>query len=519
MSDASSGSKVEGRRLPGVMRRIVWLRLHRNRVLGLTFLGIATAFCLDLVIPGYAIAGFYLFPLMLVALALHERFIVAVTGILCLSLAIFTMVLQGRANGQNILLLGFGTVAGLGLVALGYLYDRFDQLYVTERFTTARLQSLTAQLQRLQEASVLDSDRPLSDLLDHIVQQARQLMESDSGVLFRHDAGDDLLKPEATVGVSRDAVEAMSWPTGMDPAGEAASQRRPVASTDLKVSWGDGDDRPVAAPIDWTRDFAACIAVPLMVGTDLFGVIALYYRVPRQFSKQDMSLAQSFSDQAALAIANARLREQMESSIAAAERLRLARDLHDSVTQSLFAASLQAEALSRKWRPPSLEAQRSLDDMRRLTRGALAEMRAMLLEMRPAALAQSPLDALLRQLVDATGARTHIPVKLSLADSPPLSPDVTIALYRIAQEAMNNVVRHSKASHAWVTLGCSDGVVKLTVGDDGSGFDSSPVGPERFGLRIMRERAEAVAATLSITSTRHRGTVVTAEWSVTGMQG
>ncbi len=67
-----------------------------------------------------------------------------------------------------------------------------------------------------------------------------------------------------------------------------------------------------------------------------------------------------------------------------------------------------------------------------------------------------------------------------------LSPDVTIALYRIAQEAMNNVVRHSKAGRAWVTLGCSDGLVKLTVGDDGSGFEESLVGPERFGLRIMR---------------------------------
>ena len=185
-----------------------------------------------------------------------------------------------------------------------------------------------------------------------------------------------------------------------------------------------------------------------------------------------MSLAQSFGDQAALAIENARLREQMERSAVAAERSRLARDLHDSVTQSLFAASLKAEALSRKWRPASAEARRSLDDVERLTRGALAEMRTLLLEMRPAALAQSSLDDLLRHLVDATEARSRIPVKLSLADSPPLPPDVTIALYRIAQEAMNNVVRHSKARRAWVTLDCSDGLVTLVVGDDGRGFDS-----------------------------------------------
>ena len=252
-----------------------------------------------------------------------------------------------------------------------------------------------------------------------------------------------------------------------------------------------------------------------MVAADLFGVIALYYREPRPFSDEDVSLAQSFGDQAALAIENARLREQLESSAVAAERLRLARDLHDSVTQSLFAASLKAEALSRKWRPASAEARQSLDDVQHLTRGALAEMRALLLEMRPAALAQSSLDDLLRHLVDATGARTRIPVKLSLADSPPLPPDVKIALYRIAQEAMNNVVRHSKAHRAWVTLACSEGLVKLVVGDDGCGFDSSHVGSEEFGLQIMRERAVAVAASLSVDSGRRRGTVVKTEWSTT----
>jgi signal transduction histidine kinase len=513
MSDSSSDSNLEGRPFPLLVRGVVWLRRHRGWVLGLIFLSIATAFVIDLLVPGYAIAGFYLVPLLLVAFALRERLIIAVVGTLCLGLTVFVMVLQGRTSGQNILLVGFGALAGLGLIALGYLYNRFDDLYRRERSTTARLQSLAAQLQRLQEVSVLGSDRPLSELLDHIVLQAQQLLESDGGVLFRHEAGRDLLRPEAAVGVSRDVVAAMSWHIGKDPAGQAAKEHRPVATTDLRIAWNDEDEDPVTAPVDWIRDYGACVAVPLAVAADLFGVLALYYHDPRTFSEEDVRLAQSFGDQAALAIENARLREQMERSAVAAERSRLARDLHDSVTQSLFAASIQAEALRRKWWSSSEEAQRDLEDVERLTRGALAEMRTLLLEMRPAALAQSSLHDLLQHLIDATEARTQMPVRSSVAEPPPTPPDVTIALYRIAQEAMNNVVRHAKARSAWVKLDYRDGLVTLEVGDDGRGFDAPEAGPEQLGLRIMRERADAVGATLNVASASRRGTVVTAQWS------
>ena len=360
---------------------------------------------------------------------------------------------------------------------------------------------------------MLDSDRPLSELLDHIVSQAQQLLESDAGVLFRHDAGRDLLSPEAAVGVSRDAVAAMSLPIGKDPAGQAAREHRPVATTDLRLSGNDGDDDLTNRPSDWIRDYGACVAVPLAVAADLFGVLAVYYRAPRPFSGEDVRLAQAFGDQAALAIENARLREQMERSAVAAERSRLARDLHDSVTQALFAASMQAEALRCKWRPSSAEAQRGLEDVERLTRGALAEMRTLLLEMRPAALAQTPLHDLLQHLVNATEVRTKIPVKRSIGELPATPPDVTVALYRIAQEALNNVVRHSKASRAWVALACCDGLVTLVVGDDGSGIVAPEPGPEQLGLRIMRERAEAVGAALDVVSASRRGTVVTARWS------
>jgi signal transduction histidine kinase len=512
MTRWTSSSKGEQRRLVRVLRGVGWLRRHRDVAIALAAAGIAAAVVLDMVIPGYAIAGLYLFPLILVAFALRERRITVVVSMLCLGLTVFVMVLQGRANGQNILFVCFGVLAGAALIALGYLYNRFDELYESQRSTTVRLRLLTAQLQKLQEVSVIDSDRPPSELVEHIVRQAQQLLASDVGALFRLDAGVDRLSLQAVVGLASDAIGDLSVPIQRDPVSRAVLERQPVAVSDLTALSSDRHDRRELLPDDSGMGYGACLAVPLVARQELYGALALYYRDPRLFNEEDLSLVRSFGDQAALAIENSRLREQVERSAVAAERSRLARDLHDSVTQSLFAASLKAEALHRRWQPASAEAQQSLDDLRRLTRAALAEMRTLLLEMRPAALAESWLGDLLQHLVDAAAGRTHIPVRLTVDGRLPLPSEVTIALYRIAQEALNNTVRHSRARRAWVTLRCLDDAVELVMGDNGRGFDPSHVGSEQFGLTIMRERAEAAGASLRIdTQTRH-GTVVTVGW-------
>jgi signal transduction histidine kinase len=491
---------------------VVWLRRHRPVVLVLTAAGMALAFSLDVVIPGYAIAGLYLFPLILVAFTLRERLITATVGLVCLALTIVVMLMQGRANGQNILVICFGMLAGVGLIALGYLYNRFDQLYENQRSTTARLRLLTAQLQKLQEAALLDSDRPLSELVDHIVDQARQLLTSDVGALFRLDAGGHALSLQAAVGIADGVAVDLSVPLRRDPVSRAVLERQPVAVSDLTALTNGRRGSRELLPDDSGLGYGACLAVPLVARQELYGALALYYRDPRLFNEEDVNLVRSFGDQAALAIENSLLREQVERSAVAAERSRLARDLHDSVTQSLFAASLKAEALHRAWQPQSEEARQSLDDLRRLTRGALAEMRTLLLEMRPAALAESWLGDLLQHLVDATEGHARISIRLTVDGRLSLPPDVTIALYRIAQEALNNFVRHSHARRAWVALRCAAGALQLTVGDNGRGFDPSDIGSGQFGLRIMRERADAVGASLTVESPSHRGTVVTAAW-------
>jgi len=498
---------------------VLWLRRHRDVVIALTATGIALAFLLDLLIPGYAIAGFYLIPLMLVALALQGRTPIVLTGALCLTLTVTVMVVQERVTGQNILLVVFGALAGAGLIALGYLFNRFDRLYEREVITTERLHALTAQLQRLQEVSVLDSQRPLSELLFDVATRAAQLLSSDAARLYRLDADHDVLTLQAVAG-------RLAGTTGADHEQGAGIEEATSAATVAAqgaVETGDARLRPLGddclgRALRERRPIleGTCLAVPLAARDDIYGVIALSYPQPPRLWADDIWLAGAFADQATLAIENARLREQVERTAVAAERSRLARELHDSVTQSLFAASLNAESVLRERGALSPESRASLEDLERLTQGALAEMRALLLEMRPAALAQTPLADLLGHVVKAAAARATTSFTLRTTDACPLPGDVTVALYRIAQEATTNVVRHAAADSAWVELSAEPDGVRLVVGDDGCGFDQTKVGPQQFGLRTMRERAEAVEARLTLDAEPGRGTVVEVEWRAGG---
>lgn len=206
--------------------------------------------------------------------------------------------------------------------------------------------------------------------------------------------------------------------------------------------------------------------------------------------------------------------EQREQAVAAAERERLARDLHDAVTQSLFSVSAIAEAVPAIWERDRAEARRGLEELRQLTRGALAEMRSLLLELRPSSLTEQKLDALVHQLVEAMAGRTRMPINTQVTGDCNLPAEARIALYRIAQEALNNVVKHSRASRATVELHCEVGYARLRVSDDGRGFDPLTVPHGHLGLDIMRERAQTIGAELRIESRPGQGTQVLVKWQV-----
>jgi len=367
--------------------------------------------------------------------------------------------------------------------------------------------------------TVLNSNRPLEEILDYIVAQACRLLNTNAAAIYRLQK-ENRLSIQAYRGLPAEYAT-IDLIVGWGATGRAVQTREPVALSDT-VAYLAHQGSPVAEPqqraliINVLQQFRALLAVPLIIKDEVYGGITVYHPEPREFSAEEIELAVSFADQAALAIENARLREQAERTAVAAERSRLARDLHDAVTQTLFSASLIAEVLPRLWeRNPDMGRQR-LEELRQLTRGALAEMRTLLLELRPASLTEASLGDLLRQLTEAITGRARVPVMLTVEGERDLPPEVKVALYRITQETLNNVAKHSGASRAAVILRYQPERVMLHIGDDGRGFKLADTPPDSLGLSIMRERAEAIGADLRIESEPREGTQVFVTWQDAG---
>jgi two-component system nitrate/nitrite sensor histidine kinase NarX len=198
------------------------------------------------------------------------------------------------------------------------------------------------------------------------------------------------------------------------------------------------------------------------------------------------------------------------------ERHKLAGDLHDAVNQTLFSASLIAEVLPRMWDQDQAEARRSLEDLSRLTRGALAEMRGLLAELQPSTLTDTDLGDLLCQLGNALSGRTNIPIVVTVTEKLILQPEVQMAFYRVCQEALLNVARHAKASQVEIDLQQVGEMIEMRIRDNGRGFDPEKNFPERYGLNMMKVRAKAVGARLTIARQAHHGMELTLRWTKPG---
>jgi signal transduction histidine kinase len=354
--------------------------------------------------------------------------------------------------------------------------------------------------------------------VDELLEQVARLIQESFG--YYHVGiglieGDEVVS-KAEIGACEDVYRSFRIKLGQGAWGWVALHGESHLSTDVR-----DDPHFHAAP--GTEAIRSHLSVPLKSKDEVIGVVSVASDRLNAFDESDIIVLRSLAHQAAVAVENIRYYEHAQRLAVIEERNRLARELHDAVTQTIFSASLLAEALPEVWENNPQEGRQVIQELRGLSRGALAEMRTLLLELRPAALAETRLEDLLRQLGEAASGREGIPVSVTIEGQGELPAEVHIALYRIAQEALNNVVKHARASQVTVRLcyscierdesGMAPGLsVLLIIRDDGCGFDPTQVLHDHLGLGIMQERAHSIGASLTIDSHPGEGSQVTILW-------
>lgn len=259
----------------------------------------------------------------------------------------------------------------------------------------------------------------------------------------------------------------------------------------------------------------AMVIAPLRVDGVPIGVLIVNDSAPRRFSADEVATIEALAEQAALAIEHARLVEHSRETAALHERTRLARDLHDSVTQSVFSIGLMANAALGQHERGLPAAGDMLRRIKSVAQDALGEMRALLFELHPPALADEGLVTALRRLVEMVQIRVDIPITFSGELSQRLAPDTETAIFRIVQEALSNAAKYAQATALSVTVSEEHGRLRVAVRDNGVGFDplapvTASVDGKRggMGLGSMRARAAAAGLTLEISSAPGAGASV-----------
>jgi nitrate/nitrite-specific signal transduction histidine kinase len=370
-----------------------------------------------------------------------------------------------------------------------------------------RVEERTRQLASLNRISaVVSRSLDLTEILESALETTGAALRMEAGAVYLLKGGWLVLNVEH--GFSDELIRQVErLPEGTGAAGEAVRCGCPVVRA--------LDDYPpgeLRAAIE-NEGLVLVVSVPLLARGSTLGAMNLCTRRPRTLNQEEIDMLAAVGGQVGIAVENARLYREAEQAAAAAERSRLARDLHDAVTQTLFSASLIAEVLPRLWQRDPQSALERVEELRQLNRGALAEMRSLLLELRPAALLDANLNELFRHLADAFTGRTRLPVHFTIEGDASLPGEVRVALYRIAQEALNNIARHAAANQVHLELVCREEAVCLTIRDDGRGFDPGAVPADHMGVRIMAERAAASGAKLTLRSQPGQGTEITAEWT------
>jgi PAS domain S-box-containing protein len=410
------------------------------------------------------------------------------------------------------------TVSGVFDTKGNYAYSISVLNDVTEnkRLMAAELEQRTLADAVRKTATILTSTLNFEEVLDHIVETIGLIVPYDGASILLAEV--DPLDAHIERGWG-DIVDIISqWEhvlrklkvrsTGQNVLNQVVSTHMPFIIPDLE----NDIFSKIGVQID---TICSLIIVPIIARDVIIGYVELHKTSSNFFTEQHSHHLQIFASQAAVAIQNARAYKQGQSLAALEERQRLARDLHDAVTQTLFTSSVISEALLRVDKDKPEKIWSHLNTLHTLNRGAMAEMRTLLIELRPEYMLKLPLTTQLQQLIDAVKSRKQIDIQLTINEDKGKSipTDVQVVFYRIMQEALNNIVKHSGASEVEVVFNNLPMQIVLSISDNGVGFNvEASIDSLGMGMTNMRERANSIHSQLQISSSIGKGSQIILSW-------
>lgn len=371
-----------------------------------------------------------------------------------------------------------------------------------------RLAAQTRELAVLYEVSAIASQSPdLETLLARSLERLMEAIQGEIGAIYLLDQTAEAPKLRLAVqrGISADLLPQLeALPADTGPTGWVMMQGESLLVPNLVAT------SHISGKAQYPRELMTCMVAPLRASGRVIGILGLLREPDDTFKVEEVALLGSIADQVGGAVESERLRQLSQQAAVLAERQIMARDLHDSITQSLYSLSLLGELGQAQIGANDLAAANlTFARISQTTRQALKEMRLFIHRLRPPALEQAGLVGALHERLAAVEGRANVQARLLADELPDLPLPLAEALYYTAQEALNNTLKHANATSVLVHLGLSDEQLRLEVIDNGCGFDPTAKN-SGLGLTYMGERIEQMGGLLQINSKLGAGTTITA---------
>jgi two-component system NarL family sensor kinase len=349
----------------------------------------------------------------------------------------------------------------------------------------------------------------LDDVLNNALDAVVQVMETDTAWVYLLAEGETTLHLRAHRGFSaRLARQVAEQEVGIGLDGWVTQTGEPLLIEDENLPL------PQPLPISIEEGLKSFAAVPLRAKENIVGTLGVATRGDRRFTDDEVDLLSAIGGQVGLAVENARLYRRSRQAAILDERNRLAREIHDSLAQGLTGIIVQLEAMERLAQRRPEQAVVSLQRARDLARHSLQEARRSVWGLRPRTLEDQTLVEAISNHITAMQEQDSLSLHFAISGTErALSPDAELNLFRITQEALNNVQRHAQADNVYVYLSFEEGGVRLVVQDDGTGLSLKDLpdpssGDGSFGLIGMKERASLLSGEMRVSSIPGEGTQI-----------